>query len=57
MKRATALVSVFLFFAVMAVGGHADNDDIDDAIQNTILQFFVHGCRRCAAACRLPVLA
>ena len=37
MKRATALVSVFLFFAVMAVGGHADNDDIDDAIQNTIL--------------------
>ncbi len=32
MKRATALISVFLFFAVMAVGGHADNDDIDDAI-------------------------
>ena len=37
MKRAFALISVFLFFAVLAVGGHADDDNIDDAIQNTIL--------------------
>ena len=37
MKRAIALISVFLFFAVMAVDGHAEDNTIDDAIQNTIL--------------------